>query len=937
MPATSPAQALGLILHGPAKAYNADIVLLDYRDPATFSALWLDRLQSGKLTIGKAADKVDINLTDSAKQYLIIGNDPPDGIINTSLPGLTGINFRSHFTATSWLAAWKVNWEGESTAERGRTQREEEETLPRIAVIDPRPAGNGDGVARALQTILSARDTNGHPLVPRATVLNAPNLEAICRWLAEESVSRQARQEREGMEEPPLSQSESNSLRTPRPLRETSESILSLLKSTIWNELTSNREQHHALSNVLGAFLLQAEVGETATTHPAKEVQEYLNVLLRICGTAPKPDRAKSDGWITERLRNQFDGALLIDDMADLWGGFLGTAFEGHSTNSLRTTAPGEFVNTIEGAKSLLADDSLNGLPKRLDDFLTSGRSQLSSTVLIPPQADEPASKPWDNFVLFLDLRLGLSAAFHSQLRRVGFHLLSLKDRSLPWLTDFSRTQFEAELVGGETDETLLPRLIALMDPTLPIVIFSSTHRTELIDPFRDYGNIITTFRKPILTGLTGDWGAIVEELQADFVLAIEQAAGILHARSRCAEVKAFALSAEQGNANCRRQKVELYFDESGNPVRGPRDPERFGVGGLFLIHSGDEACENFHRLVNQQLKWGVSEDRVSNIEALLNERSILPKEANQTTKNRCFQKIDEIAKKSGSSIGAFALSVEATNRNALRTLSDLLDPQALDNLYLSLLRECLEILLFHCPLIQIEQDEIEIYVADRQIPCAVATLGPWQDAFGIQAVPGGYRSMPFDGVFRILPPLLDAHRISANKIAISRALAMKLEYLEKAVERRNRIRDLKRELNNAPRGSVANLQNTLNQLEDAQSQALASFGTKHAPKQIHYVADWLAKVGKFLERDRLGMPEINWFKNGFMEDRTEAFQMEMSACRVDTPLDSIMRLPQKLPISRDFELSAERWLLGKASRWPARLGGEELRKLFSKSRSGSA
>ncbi len=80
-------------------------------------------------------------------------------------------------------------------------------------------------------------------------------------------------------------------------------------------------------------------------------------------------------------------------------------------------------------------------------------------------------------------------------------------------------------------DETLLPRLLSLLDPTLPIIIFSSTHCTDLISPFRDYGNIITKFRKPILTCMNRDWSGVVKGLRADFENALEQASGILKVR----------------------------------------------------------------------------------------------------------------------------------------------------------------------------------------------------------------------------------------------------------------------------------------------------------------------------------------------------------------------------------------------------------------------
>jgi hypothetical protein len=562
MPATSLALALDLVLHGPppstgqtpsAPVANQEIILLDYRDPATFSALWLHGLESSKVTIG---DQPEIYLTDSTKQFLLIGNDPPDGIFDTKIPALSGINFRSHFTATSWLAAWKVKWEGEltaeaekaqrnleaaNTAEEGKTQRGEENKLPRIAVIDPRPAGSAQGVALALQTILSARDANGHPLVRRATVLNAPSLEAICQWLAEESVSRQARQDRQGNESEPS--------RPPRPLRETSESILSLLKSTIWNELTSDREQHHALSNVLGSFLLSSQVGKGQGHSGGAWIQDYLLALVRVLGVDADLDQVRlkehqgSQRWITPVQQQAIGGAFLIDDMASLWEyflrgatGFIGDSTLGDTGRSYRDSF------AICGGKEV--DSGIAGIPERLSVFFETRKAYLNAEVL----AGCP-SRLVEDFVLFLDLRLFRSTAtgqateaeraFYHGLASFGLRLLDSR-RSLPWIDDEEREALRNELrqasnsaaTGLAPPETLLPRILSLLDPTLPIVIFSSTHRTEFIEPFRNFGNIITNFHKPVLTSLAGDWEASVCEMHTAFIDAVDRAAAILRIRS---------------------------------------------------------------------------------------------------------------------------------------------------------------------------------------------------------------------------------------------------------------------------------------------------------------------------------------------------------------------------------------------------------------------
>ncbi|MCB1092388.1 MAG: hypothetical protein KDL87_12705, partial [Verrucomicrobiae bacterium] len=161
--------------------------------------------------------------------------------------------------------------------------------------------------------------------------------------------------------------------------------------------------------------------------------------------------------------------------------------------------------------------------------------------------AGAPA-KLGEDFVLFLDLRLFRTSgtdqpskaerAFYEGLAEFGLRLLDSK-RSLPWIDDEGRESLWRELQqvlmptrpGLAPPETLLPRLLSLLDPSLPIVVFSSTHRTEFIEPFRSYGNLVTDFHKPVLTGLAGDWDEAVREMHSAFVDAMDRAAAILRVR----------------------------------------------------------------------------------------------------------------------------------------------------------------------------------------------------------------------------------------------------------------------------------------------------------------------------------------------------------------------------------------------------------------------
>ena len=75
---------------------------------------------------------------------------------------------------------------------------------------------------------------------------------------------------------------------------------------------------------------------------------------------------------------------------------------------------------------------------------------------------------------------------------------------------------------------TLLPRLVALMDPSIPIIIFSSTGKRSMIEKFKGYNNIITCFEK---SRVLGYHYVDVELARHNFENAIEEAMRFIEVR----------------------------------------------------------------------------------------------------------------------------------------------------------------------------------------------------------------------------------------------------------------------------------------------------------------------------------------------------------------------------------------------------------------------
>ena len=432
---------------------NAHVRILTYDNKQIFADLWLNGLNCEAPEIGGQRLCWD----DPNTIVLIIGEAPPDELFADIPESLRGINCRDHLTAFSWAAAWRLRHPGSPV---------------RLAILGGQAGDPRGNTPSSLATLFCADVCPERPFVPRIAFFNGFHLEAVVGWM--------------GMEE------------------ERGEYVvwptLPVLRSCIWEGFVSTREQHHAISNVLGAFLLAAQVHEKQKDQASPSIQDFLIALIQTVGIDAGPlrheeiRRPQPERWVEPALRAQLKGAVLLDDMADLWESFLRGAL-GYLGNE------GAFVSTPRG-KFL---DELGKLPARLAAFLDSGRNRLSAGDIIAGQ-----HKIGEHFVLFLDLRLfpdpeslpsggtveQVRSSFISGLAEFGLKLLD-SGRNLPWINNKAKARLRTELRRFQSDasrqprrhplasklppeETLLPRLLSLLDPTLPIVIFSSTHHTEL-------------------------------------------------------------------------------------------------------------------------------------------------------------------------------------------------------------------------------------------------------------------------------------------------------------------------------------------------------------------------------------------------------------------------------------------------------------------------
>ena len=371
--------------------------------------------------------------------------------------------------------------------------------------------------------------------------------------------------------------------------------LLKMLSQQMREELTEEGKENnrHAIQNIVGPMVLlgREHIGTRGVAERALlQVFETSGLLAKEQARNDQPLRPiKEDSWGDQPLR-----LLLVDDQADCgWEDWVRSNLPASKPNLVTLdvlTSPEPLLD------SLAAEQNLReyGLDRRFEFELPGSAIRSgSSTVAASPRQT----------ILLLDLRLHSTRSTQSEAEFLK-RLLSLCGR---FKTGGKATQFawpgfsphELQSVQRwcenakrerETNEhflglSLLPRLLALFDMSLPIILFSSTGRRNLIQYFEDYGNIVTTFEKPRFFG--GDSQDAVAATKRKFRQAIREAVRIASARRFCQGLLAEDRSAIHPRTFVFRDNptlADVYIDESGFA-----DEPHFAVGGLVLLYTREK------------------------------------------------------------------------------------------------------------------------------------------------------------------------------------------------------------------------------------------------------------------------------------------------------------------------------------------------------------
>ena len=295
------------------------------------------------------------------------------------------------------------------------------------------------------------------------------------------------------------------------------------LRALLQASINTDPKEHHKLSNIAGAHLLRDAVPQvTGMGQKHSSETAMCRFIFSITGSLSRDSEREivSTQWYAHEKNT---ACVLLDDMADLWKPFLAGALGLQNISDIHTPNvgtgnDGAALALLEAKMKAWADEPYQRRFLRLGDF--SSGIALNAAQRI-------------DFILFLDLRLfdrehkGEEAAFVSKLQHIAA-LLKTRFASgnehpvWPLIDDLGTD------AGGLN---LLPRLLSLFDPTLPIVLFSSTDRKSIVEHFKHYPNIVTDFQKPVFRNALGDVTDYLALCRQRFESAMGRAEGILRTR----------------------------------------------------------------------------------------------------------------------------------------------------------------------------------------------------------------------------------------------------------------------------------------------------------------------------------------------------------------------------------------------------------------------
>ncbi len=343
-----------------------------------------------------------------------------------------------------------------------------------------------------------------------------------------------------------------------------------------WAMSIQQEDVYHDINNLVGARALLAGMGKHAVVRESMGMQAFIARLRwgeHLRAAPPGP-------W--QRLRNVVDklakdaggnvDLVIVDDMLDQgWGEVALTLFGLARPKKVNTEAAANFqlLGWRANSIALYGATSVDAIVEKLASASFDRRDfgfRLNQSSKSAPTTPE---------VLFLDLRLFESKsrdAFGSTIARLWYRIQAkvcsgagLAWESLSqdaaaidvWVNDSKRPEPPVEVI------TLLPRLLSLASPLLPIILFSSSGRTEVRERLKSYKNIFTAFEKPRVISAADAMSKSMQTLEQ----VLDEASQFCSAAYSLAQLNAYAKLERQfllPSTGDDRKYVEIYLDEAG-------------------------------------------------------------------------------------------------------------------------------------------------------------------------------------------------------------------------------------------------------------------------------------------------------------------------------------------------------------------------------------
>jgi hypothetical protein len=550
-----------------------------------------------------------------------------------------------------------------------------------------------------------------------------------------------------------------------------------------WQGSIQRSDDHHDLNNLVAPALLSREYAEGTDDVALRTFARKCRWIDAIPASRPD-DRHMAEDVKAALAALPGGGTVrvtMVDDMAERgWGALVrkwlgapqAVPFEAH-------TSPLPLVNVLKR--------------RGPDGF----RRRDYSRSVWAADGDEPVDEVliWDlrlfgkGDVTSLETRRKEEQSFYGQLVGAIRHcdLIGTTDLAWPGFTSEEIDEVEKWCDPKSTGEppeaalTLAPRCMALLSPTTPIILLSSTGRRSVVEAFKAYGNILTGVEKlrPLdrqaldLSHLRQQWQQTWGHVSA--LLGIRQQLRAIE------EIASHHKRTARTEGNPGKTYVEIYVDESGT--------YDLVVGGVIAVFSDADGCEAPDKFDDELFSSGVCY-----FDPLGTRKSgvrIKPKEGSESNAAAELLKARKAFEKMGRHVSLFRFSLKC-----------LADPGAAgqhriarmgDYRYFQTAATALELLLYDAlPLSLSGHFTVSVYIATRQL--ADNSL-VWREAvrnYGYDrttVTSDGSNLVESVGGASVLPVIarIITERPSVDPFLVHRAMGVTLRY-ERQTDRRPMI-----------------------------------------------------------------------------------------------------------------------------------------------------